>query len=259
MLLVSSVRAAIPREAFEPDTIKSLGYLSVSVVFTAVCAYAGIYAVQNGMPTDSLLSIPFWAVYAAVTGTVGMGNWVLAHECGHGAFSKNKVRKRGLSYLFCLADFDFATMEGTGPPCCFTSSLSCNSKIDGARLAYTASIFRFARLFNVASHSFSRQHGLAYTLAQSLQTAVGYTIHSLLLVPYFSWQRSHAVHHQFTNHLELGETHVPERGEGGEGSLKARKFLVDTFGTEFGLNVWASSQAFLHLVGETCPLPTSGF
>jgi fatty acid desaturase len=67
----------------------------------------------------SLLTSPLWALWGLATGTVGMGLWVLAHECGHGAFSKNR----------------------------------------------------------------------------RLETAVGYTIHSLLLVPYFSWQRSHAVHH----------------------------------------------------------------
>eukprot|EP00669_Euglena_mutabilis_P014713 TRINITY_DN989_c0_g1_i1.p1 TRINITY_DN989_c0_g1~~TRINITY_DN989_c0_g1_i1.p1 ORF type:complete len:546 (-),score=152.35 TRINITY_DN989_c0_g1_i1:549-2186(-) len=42
-----------------------------------------------------------------------------------------------------------------------------------------------------------------------LQDTVGYLIHSTLLVPYFSWQRSHAVHHANTNHMEVGETHVP--------------------------------------------------
>lgn len=38
---------------------------------------------------------------------------------------------------------------------------------------------------------------------------VGYVLHSLLLVPYFSWQYSHAKHHGKTNHLLDGETHVP--------------------------------------------------
>ena len=78
--------------------------------------------------------------------------------------------------------------------------------------------------------------------APQLQTAVGYTIHSLLLVPYFCWQRSHAVHHQFTNHMELGETHVPEIGIKGEGSMKARDSFVEMFGVENGLNAWGGLQ-----------------
>ena len=40
-----------------------------------------------------------------------------------------------------------------------------------------------------------------------VETAVGFVLHSLLLVPYFSWQRSHAVHHAHCNHLEAGESH----------------------------------------------------
>ena len=40
-------------------------------------------------------------------------------------------------------------------------------------------------------------------------------------VPYFSWQRSHAVHHAKTNHMTEGETHVPRwhswSGAGGLG------------------------------------------
>jgi len=33
-------------------------------------------------------------------------------------------------------------------------------------------------------------------------------------VPYFSWQRSHAVHHAKTNHMTEGETHVPKLAKG---------------------------------------------
>ena len=81
--------------------------------------------------------LPAWVLYAVVTGTLACGVWVIAHECGHGAFSKNKV----------------------------------------------------------------------------LQDSVGFVLHSALLVPYFSWQRSHAVHHAKTNHLVDGETHVPLRAD----------------------------------------------
>jgi len=43
-----------------------------------------------------------------------------------------------------------------------------------------------------------------------LNDTVGWVLHSVLLVPYFSWQYSHAKHHSKTNHLVDGESHVPE-------------------------------------------------
>lgn len=51
-------------------------------------------------------------------------------------------------------------------------------------------------------------HG-AFSDNRKLQDLVGYIFHSILLVPYFSWQRSHSVHHANTNHITDGETHVP--------------------------------------------------
>lgn len=52
-----------------------------------------------------------------------------------------------------------------------------------------------------------------------VEAVVGFVLHSLLLVPYFSWQRSHAVHHAHCNHLEGGETHVPPRADSPLGRL----------------------------------------
>ena len=54
---------------------------------------------------------------------------------------------------------------------------------------------------------------------QAVENCIGFVIHSLLLVPYFSWQRSHAVHHAHCNHLEAGETHVPSLGQSSWGDL----------------------------------------
>lgn len=39
--------------------------------------------------------------------------------------------------------------------------------------------------------------------------SVGFVLHSFLLVPYWSWAYSHNKHHKYTNHIVLGETHVP--------------------------------------------------
>lgn len=48
-----------------------------------------------------------------------------------------------------------------------------------------------------------------------LQDAVGFFSHTMCLTPYFSWQRSHAVHHSRVNHMYEGESHVPkETGDG---------------------------------------------
>ena len=65
-----------------------------------------------------------------------------------------------------------------------------------------------------------------------LQDLVGYVLHSLLLVPYFSWQRSHAVHHSRTNHLTEGETHCPPvRGKTLGGALvAAHRFVAGELG-----------------------------
>ena len=39
---------------------------------------------------------------------------------------------------------------------------------------------------------------------------VGFVLHSVLIVPYWSWKFSHAKHHRYTNHTINGETHVPK-------------------------------------------------
>jgi fatty acid desaturase len=167
------LRAVIPADCFQAETSKSLGYLAVSMIGTTLCTLIGA-SLLSIAPPENLLTLPVWGAYSAVTGTVAMGLWVLAHECGHGAFSPNK----------------------------------------------------------------------------KLQDAIGFIIHSIMLVPYYSWQRSHAIHHQYTNHMELGETHVPEpmAGAGEGGSYAARAAVLEKFGKSTGIKLWGSVQAFAHLV-----------
>ena len=124
----AQVLAAIPEHCFKRNTALSLGYAALSLAMTLACGAAGAALIPM-----QASAWPLWVAYALVTGTVATGVWVVAHECGHGAFSDNRA----------------------------------------------------------------------------LQDAVGYAFHSALLVPYFSWQRSHAVHHARTNHVSEGETHCP--------------------------------------------------
>lgn len=52
-------------------------------------------------------------------------------------------------------------------------------------------------------------HG-AFSDYPLLNDIVGFIIHTFFLVPYFSWQYSHAKHHRRTNDMIEGETHVPD-------------------------------------------------
>ena len=124
------VLAAIPAECFEQCVLTSSVYLAASLVLT----------LGSGLAAYLLLPLHWtwlaaWIGYAIVTGTAATGCWVIAHECGHRAFTRHRW----------------------------------------------------------------------------IQDVIGFTLHSALLVPYFSWQRSHALHHAKTNHLDEGETFVPAR------------------------------------------------
>jgi len=162
----AQVRQAVPADCFKRNTLLSMYYAVQSCVITAACGALGF------MLPMKLSALPLWLAYGAATGTAATGMWVVAHECGHGAFSDNR----------------------------------------------------------------------------KLQDGVGYLLHSLLLVPYFSWQRSHAVHHAHTNHITKGETHVPlvvdgvtgVENTGGEHELtNAKKLTKPVFG---------AIQLVLHLV-----------
>lgn len=145
----TEVLAVIPAECFDRSLLKSSLSLCLSLAMTigsGVIAYALIPLTWSWLP--------LWVGYAVVAGTAGTGCWVIAHECGHRAFSRHN----------------------------------------------------------------------------RLQDLIGYCLHSALLVPYFSWQRSHAVHHARTNHLDLGETHVPLRDTTPGG--KAWQGWRETFGDE---------------------------
>ena len=159
-------QSVIPDHCFKPQTITSLAYLLQSIIIQAI-----VIAIGLTIPFTQRM-IPIWILYAFLSGTTAMGFWVIAHECGHGAFSKNRV----------------------------------------------------------------------------LETITGYLLHSLLLVPYFSWQRSHAVHHRFTNHITKGETHVPIVIDGNGISEKVGGEKELSFSSKLGKTNYGILQLVLHLI-----------
>ena len=142
----AEVKAAIPSECFERKLSKSVPYAIMSLGLTLITGFLALQFIPLAWAWA-----PAWLAYAYLNGTIAIGVWVVAHECGHRAFAPTP----------------------------------------------------------------------------KVQDAVGFVLHSSLLVPYFSWQRSHAIHHGKTNHLTDGETHVPKRVTTSRGrrTLRIRKWL----------------------------------
>ncbi|XP_021721668.1 delta(12)-fatty-acid desaturase FAD2-like [Chenopodium quinoa] len=131
---LGQIKKAIPPHCFQRSVLRSFAY----VVYDFTIAFILYYVATNYI---NLLPKPFnylaWPVYGFVQGCVLTGVWVIAHECGHHAFS------------------DYQWLDDT----------------------------------------------------------VGLVLHSLLLVPYFSWKYSHRRHHSNTGSMEKDEVFVPKRRE----------------------------------------------
>lgn len=197
----------IPDHCKVKSTAKSMQYAVFSMSLVLVCFVVGRY-----IPL-SLWALPLWIAYWAVSGTVVTGLWVVAHECGHGAFSDNKLLQVCVSGCFC-SRLDFQLFSSL----CLSNALLCS--------------------IGTVSH---------------FQDAVGYILHSVVLVPYFSWQRSHAVHHSRTNHVTEGETHVPYTNLTSNG---AGMFLFTSALHRIGVN-WLQGACVKETSGESRNLVSS--
>ncbi|KAI9764609.1 MAG: hypothetical protein M1840_008343 [Geoglossum simile] len=85
---MQQIRAAIPSHCFHPSTFRSLSYVVRDFALVSILVY--IASTYIMLISDVKLRFAAWAAYTVCQGMVGTGIWILAHECGHGAFSKHK-------------------------------------------------------------------------------------------------------------------------------------------------------------------------
>lgn len=130
---------AIPAHCFHRSALRSSLYIVQDCAAIAALAWA-YFHVQDVVAYAGLPSIPSLLLKATLhtficiaTGLFGTGLWIIAHECGHQAFSSSKT----------------------------------------------------------------------------INNAVGWVLHSAVLVPYHSWRISHGRHHAATGHLTRDEVFVP--------------------------------------------------
>lgn len=85
---MSQIYAAIPPHCFRPSTLRSLAYVARDFLYVTTL----IYISTTYIPLLHYPSLRFfaWTAYTTLQGMVMTGIWILAHECGHGGFSKHK-------------------------------------------------------------------------------------------------------------------------------------------------------------------------
>jgi len=84
---IKELRSAIPSHLFKKSTLKSFSYLLYDFVGMTTLAYLSSHI--QYLPLS--LRLLAWPLYWIGQGIICTGIWVLAHECGHQAFSDSKL------------------------------------------------------------------------------------------------------------------------------------------------------------------------
>ncbi|KAJ2900729.1 delta-12 acyl-CoA desaturase [Zalerion maritima] len=88
---IKEIYDAIPKHCFERSAVRSLSYVARDIALLATTFYTfNTYLTPENVPFMPA-RVALWGVYSFMQGLFATGIWVLAHECGHQAFSPSKV------------------------------------------------------------------------------------------------------------------------------------------------------------------------
>ncbi|KAK6773524.1 hypothetical protein RDI58_028762 [Solanum bulbocastanum] len=85
-ITIGDIKKAIPPHCFQRSLLRSLFYLARDVIFVCIFYYIAITYFRV-LPSPYYYYYLAWSIYWIVQGCVCTGIWVIAHECGHHAFS----------------------------------------------------------------------------------------------------------------------------------------------------------------------------
>lgn len=86
---IPQLREAIPKHCFERSATKSITYLVRDLALIATLAYSAFTLIPTVQSNPARIIL--WQIYGFVQGLIGTGLWIIAHECGHGAFSPSQT------------------------------------------------------------------------------------------------------------------------------------------------------------------------
>lgn len=87
---IKEIRDAIPKHCYERSYVKSMSYVFRDMIYLAVTFVIWHNFVTPEYIPSKPLRVVLWGIYTFLQGLFGTGLWVLAHECGHGAFSPSQ-------------------------------------------------------------------------------------------------------------------------------------------------------------------------
>lgn len=89
---IKDILSAIPKHCYERSLIRSLGYVVRDITMMCLIGYIGHtfipqVLIEGKESLSQFIRGGLWALQSYLLGLFGFGLWILAHECGHGAFS----------------------------------------------------------------------------------------------------------------------------------------------------------------------------
>ena len=97
-ITINQVRAAIPKHCFVRSAPRSLGYVARDLL-QLVANWSLFRHVFTPRVESTLALTLLWAVFTIIQGFIMTGLWVIAHECGHQAFSESKVLNDTVGFI----------------------------------------------------------------------------------------------------------------------------------------------------------------
>ena len=95
---VNQIRAAIPKHCFVRSAYRSLGYVARDLVQLGINWSLFRYVLTPRVESNLALTF-LWGTFTIVQGFIMTGLWVLAHECGHQAFSESKILNDTVGFI----------------------------------------------------------------------------------------------------------------------------------------------------------------
>jgi omega-6 fatty acid desaturase (delta-12 desaturase) len=94
---MKQIHDTIPAHCFQPSTPKSLAYVVRDYLYLGSLMYFTYISVP--MLSSVYLRAVCYGLYTVLAGMVMTGIWILAHECGHGAFSISKTLNNTMGFF----------------------------------------------------------------------------------------------------------------------------------------------------------------